>query len=171
MVRMFFPILLFIASACTSSQAITDNDRFKIVISNESNLVANELNISPFAFGVEGPDGIQGIMLSYMSKARLNLDQARKLIIRLAQNIPSRVNNKIASENLNRSPVDLSFFYLAINFFDKDSNFNENEGEISRVDYSRGIISYKISRPGVSRFIPIHSETIEEAYRIVNSQP
>jgi hypothetical protein len=165
--KLLFPIVLFFCGACMNPQILTEDQQFKIMANNESDKIAAELGISPFGFGVKGPDGIQGITLSYTSKERLNLEQARQLIIRLAQKVPSRINNKISTENLNKCPVDLSFFYLSINFEGLKTLFNENDGEIARVVISRGDVIYNIRKPGVRGFTPIYSEPYEEAYRKV----
>lgn len=165
--RFLFPIVIFFCGAFVHPPVITEDQRFKTIVRHESDIIANELNISPFGFGVEGPKGIQGITLSYSSNQRVNLHQARRLIIRLAQNVTSRVNNRISTEHLNRSPVDLSFFYFSIGFDGINTLYNENEGEIAFVVISKGIVHYKISRPESKRFIPIHSEPYDEAYRIV----
>lgn len=167
--KLLFPFILFFCGAWMNSQVLTEDQRFKIMVSNESDRVANELGISPFGFGVEGPKGIQGISLSYTSKKRLNLEQTRQLIVPLAHHVLSRVNRRIATENLNRNPVELSFFYFSLGFDGVDTLYNENEGEIAFVVISKGVVIYKIQKPNMHRFTPIYSEPYEDAYRIVFS--
>lgn len=165
--RLLFPLILFFCAACTQTQILTEDRRFTMIVSNEGDKIADELQIYPFGFGVKGPDGIQGITLSYSSRQRVNVEQARELIVRLAQQVLLRVNQKISSENLNREPVDLSFFYLCINFHGIETSHNENEDELAMVVISKSIVEYDISKPGVRRLIPIHSEPYTEAYQIV----
>lgn len=165
--RLLLLIALFFCGAWMRPQTLTEDQRFKIIVSHESDIVANELDISPFGFGVEGPKGIQGISLSYTSKKRLNLEQTRRLVVPLAQHVLSRVNNRIITENLNRNPIDLPFLYFSISFDGVDTLFNENEGEIAFVNISNGTVTYKIQQPNMHRFTPIYSEPYEEAYKIV----
>lgn len=146
--------------------AIMEDQRFKSILTNESDKMARILNISPFDFGIRG-DGIHGITLSYESKQRMNLQQARQLVIKAVDHLISNVNDRMVVENLNRKPIDISLFYFSLGFEGIDTLYNENEGEIAFVVISRGTIEYNIQKPNMDRFTPIYTESYEEACRIV----
>jgi hypothetical protein len=163
--KLITAFLLFFCGGFMTSQ--DEEDRLLAIIRKESDQIASSLNLCPFGFGIQGPGGIKGITLSFKSYEGMGIDTARCLIVQLGEKLINQINLKIDFEKLEQGNLDLSFFYIMVSFPGINTLFNETEGELALITISRGIIKYEIRKSDVKDFIPVYSESFEEAYQKV----
>jgi hypothetical protein len=145
----------------------SESHELKSIVHAQSNRISARLPVYLLGFGVSEPDEIREFMLSYQSNQKVNIEEARKLILQLSTELLANINSSIQEKKLKRNNLDPSFFYLSIGFDGDYTLFNQAEGEIAHVSLYNDIITYKISKPNMKNFIEVYSEPYEEAYQIV----
>jgi len=129
-----------------------------------------ENNLCLMGIGTSMPDTIHKFNLTFVTYQNLNVNQARILFINSTQKLLDRVNvNRQIRPYLNNYPFNAKNLDFTIMFEDIRGNF-VNPPHIAFVSLTDGKIRYNINDPITDEFNKIHSETYEEALRIVREQ-
>lgn len=171
---MFFFIILILLSSCTPKQ-----DYINVVdsiVSKETKKIRKEEQLEFFGYGGAMSEGIKSISLTFVSRQKVEIAEARQKIVRCIERIRNKIN---AQENLKEYlrpyPFTISEVKLGILFLQENGKFMEygcvwlGTGGVSSVFQQNGKLFYSSYNPRTDLLESYFNETYEEALAIVNS--
>lgn len=157
--RLIF-LLTLLFTSCMASQ--TDESKMIRAVNSQSDQIAAKLDLQPFSFGTEGP-GIKGLIFQFQTTQKVDIDQARSILIQLAEQLKQSIRAVNPDWNLD----DPNFLYISIGFNDQSGNYNTEPGYIAHATISKYGVDLETYDIATKRFVPVITEPYAEAYHKV----
>lgn len=135
--------------------------------------VYQEEHLPCWMIGGSMMNDIQVMSLGFESYQKVNIDQARKLYVKLTQKFMDKINNNTEIRPyLHTYPFTPDNAKIKLMFSDIQTNKFVSKPYIASVMATRGKVFYDVYEPTNPKGLEtIHSETYEEAFKIVNQNP
>jgi hypothetical protein len=169
-----FLIFIFLTSCSHKHDYIGVVDT---VVSKETNKIRKEEGVELFGYGGAMMEGIENIRISFVSHQKVDIAEARQMIVRYIERIRDAVNAKNdLKEYLIPYPFPTSGINMSILFLQDSGKFIEygcvwlGTGGVSSVSQIDGNIFYSSYNPRTELLEHYYRETYEEALAIVNNE-
>ena len=161
-------ILILFFFSCNNSHNIPEKDKIenKIIFQTAKKL-KEEKNLSFAGFGGSAVKGNEYLSIDFNYFELLDIEQARNLIIQIAQLFLKNLNSNEYLQKNNESPYEIK--NLDIRIFCYDSGYSDpSPPNLSLVDLRKNMCTYyqNISE----KFEIIHEESYEEALKLVTKE-
>lgn len=163
MIQLFFFILVLIFSACGSNP---NDEAYLKYTRNMAILIDSSYGLKVYGLGGFNDKGIKGYSFTFMTYKKMDIDQARILMVNVIEDILRTTNKDL--RNLGKPELSLYYYEITIIFSDEKTKLSYSADEsISTAIMIKKDISYyerNIDKPG---FKEIYHEPYSEAYEKV----
>lgn len=172
---MFVFFIFIILTACSHKYDYIDN--VGSVVSKETKKIRKEEGLELFGYGGAMCDGIKSINVTFASHQKVELAEARRMIVRCIEGLRNAVNAKEnLKEHLIPYPFPITGMRVSILFLQESGRFVEygcvwlGTGGVSSVSQLNGKLFYSSFNPRTDLLEDYFKETYEEALAIVNAE-
>ena len=166
--KMILSLLIVLPMAMVSCFAVGEHCQYaNKVMHSYSKKVKKEKDLDAFGMGGELMTNVKSFSLTYVSERKLNIDEARPLIVECIEDLLKDINDyKEIRPYLNDYPFTVKNLEFGIMFMKPNGDIIR-DGHLADVTSLNGKILYRIRPLNTNRFKKIYEETYEEALRIV----
>lgn len=167
MIRLISIVLAVIFSGCGFDEEVLNSE--SNMITEHINFISNKYLIHPFGRGGFNEDGLKGYSLTFESNERVDVVQARNLIVNMLEDIIK--NNNGCQNTQCKTKLSYRNFKVAVLFSDKNSQkFISDDLGIASVRVSQGNVYYSVDKRGNYQLETIFEEPYSEAYEKVTGK-
>jgi len=164
-------LLLFILCSCEHAPAADEGYRVMVAYSKEV-YKNNKWNMVGIGGGFD-PEQVRSLRLDFfIFGENLSVEESRNLIVDEIKNFLEKINqDKKINIYLSHRPFTIDDIHLGLVFYTKDFEYIDNSNYVTQVDLIDGKIFYAIyDKESKNKRRSIHSETYEEALKLINEK-